>query len=208
MFITRLLSDNPQEQQFAVMWLFAVIVSICCHEYAHARVALSQGDSTAADQGHLTLNPLKQMGKFSLIMLAVMGLAWGKVPVNPARFNKKYSGALISFAGPLMNLAIFIACCLSLALFEDGTDAPFIILLKIGAILNMLLFLLNMMPVPMLDGWGVYSYFFPKLKIGNSEFVNGITLFLFFAIFFSIEYLYFAAGVLTQLMTDFFGLLF
>lgn len=79
LFITQLFEDP---QRFFI-WLLVVIFSICCHEFMHAWAALKQGDPTAADEGHLTLNPMKQMGPFSLVMLAVCGIAWGRVPVRP-----------------------------------------------------------------------------------------------------------------------------
>ena len=70
---------------------FLVVFSICCHEFMHAWVALKEGDPTAADEGHLTLNPIKQMGIYSLILLALFGIAWGQVPVNPANFRSRNS---------------------------------------------------------------------------------------------------------------------
>ena len=70
-----------------------------------------RGDSTAADQGHLTLNPLKQMGMFSLIMLLVAGITWGQVPVNPNMMRRRYSHALVAAAGPLTNIALFFIFC-------------------------------------------------------------------------------------------------
>ena len=61
-FIQRLF-DDPRS---FFMLTFIVVFSVCLHEYSHAQVALWMGDSTAADRGHLTLNPLKQMGWFCI----------------------------------------------------------------------------------------------------------------------------------------------
>ena len=55
--------------QYAVLYGVVLVFSICCHEYSHARAALWQGDDTAKLLGHLTLNPLKQMGLPSLLMM-------------------------------------------------------------------------------------------------------------------------------------------
>ena len=63
-------------------WIVLAAFSICCHEYAHAYVALRVGDDTAARDGHLTLNPLVQMGFQSMLMLVFFGIAWGAVPVS------------------------------------------------------------------------------------------------------------------------------
>jgi Zn-dependent protease len=177
------------------MWLLVVVFAICCHEYMHARVALWQGDSTAADQGHLTLNPLKQMGPFSLVMLAIIGFAYGQVPVNLSRMRHKHSDALVSFAGPATNLVLAIVFCFAAALVilvpgaqeqaspsgEISNNA--INLFYLGATLNFALFALNMLPVPPLDGWGILTSFFPKLKTSDSQalaFVSLVILLLLF----------------------------
>ncbi len=181
MFI-KFLSIDPN---YYFTQIFIVIFSICCHEYAHAKVALCQGDDTAAREGHLTLNPLIQMKGFSLIMLALLGIAWGAVPVNPNNFKKKYSDALISFAGPLMNLLLFsIAIVLVVVVHhfnpEDTKLQKFMFQV---ASLNMVLFLFNMMPIPMLDGGKIFAYFIPALKNPNSELAKGLMIFAFFTIF-------------------------
>ena len=104
LFITQLFEDP---QRFFI-WLLVVIFSICCHEFMHAWAALKQGDPTAADEGHLTLNPMKQMGPFSLVMLAVCGIAWGRVPVRPWQMRHRHSDALVSLAGPATNFGLFL----------------------------------------------------------------------------------------------------
>ncbi|MCK5845103.1 MAG: site-2 protease family protein, partial [Victivallales bacterium] len=92
---------------YAIMQLLIIVFSICCHEYMHARTALWQGDDTAARTGHLTLNPLKQMGLISIFMLFMFGIAFGQVPVNPNKMRKPWGEALVSFAGPFANIALF-----------------------------------------------------------------------------------------------------
>ena len=84
LFINHLFTD-PQ-YFFAIALL--VMFSISFHEFSHAWMALREGDPTAADAGHLTLNPLKQMGIISLVMFAIIGIAWGQVPVNPRNFRR------------------------------------------------------------------------------------------------------------------------
>lgn len=85
LFILRL-KDDPV---YFFMMSAIVIFSICFHEFSHARMALWMGDSTAADSGHLTLNPLKQMGVISLIMFLILGFAWGAVPVDPQKLRSR-----------------------------------------------------------------------------------------------------------------------
>ncbi|MCF6176298.1 MAG: site-2 protease family protein [Victivallaceae bacterium] len=194
LFINKL-GTNPE--QFFI-WILVVVFSICCHEYAHAQVALWQGDPTAADKGHLTLNPLKQMGVFSLIMLAFIGIAWGAVPVNPNRMRHKYSRALVAFAGPLTNLILFILFCIGITLslhfnFKDSAKMLF----QIGAILNIVLFMFNMVPVPPLDGWGVLTGLYPKISLHNSEFAKGAVLCIMLLVFISFSYIFAAGNFLT-----------
>jgi len=189
MFIKLLFSD-PNTY---FMWVTLVVFSICCHEYFHARVALWQGDSTAADQGHLTLNPMKQMGLFAIIMLMVIGISWGQVPVNPSRMKHRYSDALVSFAGPFMNLALFFTFALGasvVAIFNPhvvynsgGPEFGAMMLLSLGAALNIVLFIFNMLPIPILDGFNVFSFFFPGIHNVNTELKNGISIVLFMVVF-------------------------
>ncbi len=149
-----------------------VIFSICVHEFFHAYVALKVGDSTAADRGHLTLNPLRQMGVFSLIMLAMVGIAWGQVPVNPSRMRGRYAPALVAAAGPLVNLVlwlIFLGLALAVAHWMPPEHAFAVNILLSAGILNLVLCVLNLLPIPGLDGWAVLNTFFPRLGQVNSE---------------------------------------
>jgi len=195
-FITKLMEDPYA----AGIWILVVIFSICCHEFSHAWMALHQGDPTAAEQGHLTLNPLKQMGIFSIVMLAIMGIAWGAVPVNPSRMKHKYSDALVSFAGPLMNLILFLVSTLGFTItlyylqYKEVTNPALEnvnFIFFTGARLNLLLFLLNMLPLPILDGWGVFSYIFPGLKrlITGSETIKAIYLILMLLFIFFLDWI-------------------
>lgn len=173
------------------MWVVLVIFSICCHEYSHAQVALWEGDSTAADEGHLTLNPMIQMGPFSLGMCAIIGIAWGAVPVNPSRMRHRYSDALVAFAGPLMNVILFICFAfVAAACARMGFPYRTYVLFKLGSVLNIVLFIFNMLPVPPLDGATVFSFLSPKLTRINEEFKNGVTVFLFLLVLVSFHVLF------------------
>ncbi len=99
------MSESPA---YYFSWVFSVMFSICVHEYAHAAMALHHGDDTASQRGHLTLNPLVQMGIRSLILLFVIGIAWGSVPVNLAKLRTRRSAAAVAFAGPLANLFLCV----------------------------------------------------------------------------------------------------
>ncbi len=174
--------------------------SICFHEFAHAYVALKQGDSTAAERGHLSLNPMVQMGAMSIIMLLIIGISWGAVPVNPSRMRRRYSHALVSFAGPAANILLFFVFCFLDVLFQNSGIPTYNQMFLVGAVLNAVLFLFNMLPIPILDGWIVFNYFIPILRKVNDEVKNAVT-FLIFILFFMTPLFgwFFAAGNLLRL---------
>jgi Zn-dependent protease len=140
-------------------WAFWVIFSITLHELGHGWAALWQGDSTPRDLGRMTMNPLVHMGTTSLLIFALIGIAWGAMPVNPSRFRHRRFGHLfVAAAGPLVNLGLAILCIIGLnvvyltvspeaAMFEK-LDTFFFF----GAMLNLVLMVFNLLPVPPLDG--------------------------------------------------------
>ena len=154
------ITENPA---YYFSWIFAAGFSICCHEFAHAWTAVYYGDETPRE--HLTLNPLVQMGKPSIIMLFLIGIAWGAVPVNPAAVPESRKRAMISFAGPLMNLILCALFAVGAALtLRVGLSEPIIKFFYYASYVNGALFVLNMLPVPTLDGFSVISAFSPKLE--------------------------------------------
>ena len=201
MFI-QILFEDPL---FASWWLLVVVFSICSHEYGHALMAKLQGDTTAQEQGHLSLNPLQQMGITSLITLLLLGFAWGAVPVNPSRMRHKYSRLLVSLAGVTMNLLLFwlfVIAAVVCSIFWPGSEA--IHLMGIGATLNALLFIFNSLPIPPLDGFTALTAAFPALgkrfnQATNKEVVAGMTLFLFLGMLvFGMRYIVGIAEFLTN----------
>lgn len=178
-------------------WFFismlVVIFSICLHEFCHAFAALKMGDPTAAENGHLTLNPLRQMGLVSLVMLLIIGIAWGAVPVNPQNIRSRWRALLISVAGPLANLFLFVVAWVSFGILMNHVSAvkPIVldVVLYLGLI-NGVLFLFNMLPVPGLDGWAVVQVFFRNIKLPDSEVLKGFFMILIFAAIFGIKYLF------------------
>ena len=186
LFVQRLFT-NPESY---FIWIFLVVFSVCCHEYAHAQMALWQGDSTAADNGYLTLNPFKQMGLTSLIALLLIGITWGAVPVNPYRLRHKYSEALVAVAGPFVNLLLFFIFTIaaSVVYLKGGELTVYRTLLNFcvtGGVLNIVLLIFNLLPVPPLDGWSIFTFLFPHIHKINSEIRNGIIFGLFILVFFS-----------------------
>lgn len=163
------LSTNPQFY-FAV--ILVVVVSICLHELAHGFTAIWLGDRTPEETGHITLNPLVHMGGFSLVMLAVAGISWGAMPVDPTRLRGRYAESLVAIAGPLTNLALAALGIAALSLwaqfgaFDTGNHMVrnAVMLLYVLVLLNLVLFGLNLIPVPPLDGSRVVADLVPAYR--------------------------------------------
>lgn len=158
-----------------------MIFSICFHELAHGVAAISQGDNTPKHTGHMTINPLVHMGWQSLVFLCIGGIAWGAMPVNPSRFRSRWGDVIVSAAGPLSNLflgVVFIAL-LAIALRVPFLSAEFFYL---AAQVNLALCLFNLLPIPPLDGFHIFSKFFPELKM-----LEGSQLGLFALMFFLVS---------------------
>ncbi len=172
-----------------------VIFSICLHEFFHAWTALKFGDTTAADRGHLTLNPLKQMGPMSIIMFLLLGFAWGAVPVNPGalRARNRHAPAIVALAGPATNFGLFLIGFFffgflstriwNLVENEAAGESILILFLLLG-VFNLFLCIFNLLPVPGLDGWNALTEYVPRLRNVHSEFAKGVTIFLIFLLFF------------------------
>lgn len=157
-------------------WVFWVIFSIVMHELSHGWAALWCGDDTPRAYGHMTWNPLVHMGGMSLLMFAIVGIAWGAMPVNPSNFRRRHDDAIVSAAGPAMNLVLFIVACvlgsLWLAFGTSGTTFGdnLALFFLVGAAVNMALMLLNLLPFPPLDGSKIVATFIPAYRnLINSE---------------------------------------
>ncbi|MFF9347493.1 site-2 protease family protein [Streptomyces sp. NPDC014734] len=141
----------------------AWVVSLCLHEYAHARTALHSGDLSVAAKGYLTLDPLKYTHALLSIVLPVLfvimggiGLPGGAVYIDRGRIHGRLRHSLISAAGPLTNVLFAIVCTAPFWLHAlDGVPAPFRHALGFLALLQVTAAILNFVPVPGLDGYGV-----------------------------------------------------
>ncbi|WP_405829885.1 MULTISPECIES: site-2 protease family protein [unclassified Streptomyces] len=141
----------------------AWVVSLCLHEYAHARTALHGGDLSVGSKGYLTLNPLKYTHALLSIVLPVLfvilgglGLPGGAVYIERGRIRGRWKHSLISAAGPLTNVAFAVVCTAPFWLDAlDGVPMPFRYALAFLALLQVSAAILNFLPVPGLDGYGV-----------------------------------------------------
>ena len=161
-FLLSLFTDPIYFLQYSVI----IIVSITLHELGHGIAAIAQGDDTPIEAGHMTLDPVVHLGVPSLVMLALLGMAWGQMPVRPHRFKDGSTGRMIvSAAGPMTNFAIAAICIALFHLLTSQATALFSLnFLFLAAIVNVGLGLFNLLPVPPLDGFTIFSELFPSLK--------------------------------------------
>ena len=172
---------NPE---IGIVWLLLVVFSICCHEFCHAWTAVRCGDDTPLVTGHLTLNPLRQMGIMSIIMLLVAGFAWGAVPVNPFKLGSRRNRILTALAGPGCNFALFVIFLILLtAACRFQWPERAVMVFQIGAVLNCALAMLNVLPVPPLDGFAVLRELCPGVGNPRGEWLKGIMIFMLLALF-------------------------
>ncbi len=170
LFITNLFSEDPADRFFFFCVVITVVVSIVLHELAHGWMAIRLGDETPIRLERMTGNPLVHMGPYSLLALALAGIAWGQMPIDPARIRGRYGEAKVAFAGPAMNLLIAMVSLTALAIWlrfggfapPDTVAANGQLFLRIAGIYNIILALFNLLPVTPLDGSHIAGNFFPK----------------------------------------------
>ncbi|GHJ38056.1 site-2 protease family protein [Streptomyces sp. TS71-3] len=166
----------------------AWVVSLCLHEYAHARTALHSGDISVGSKGYLTLNPMKYTHAVLSIVLPVLflimggiGLPGGAVFIERGRIRGRWRHSLISAAGPLTNVLFAIVCTAPFWLGAlDGVPDTFRYALGFLALLQVTAAILNFLPVPGLDGYGVLE---PWLSYGVRRQVEPFAPFGMLAVF-------------------------
>jgi len=166
----------------AVILFGCLVVAIILHEVSHGVVALWFGDDTAKRAGRLTLNPVPHVDPFGSIVLPAMGalaglpvLGYAKpVPVNPARLRSpRRDMVFVSLAGPATNfLLMAIAAVIARAMYQGGAvlgraiddRSPDLLLeiLVFFAIVNLLLGVFNLLPIPPLDGSALVERLLPN----------------------------------------------
>jgi len=148
--------------QRIVFVLPGILLGLTVHEFFHAFSAWKLGDSTARNQGRVTLNPIRHIDPIGFLLIIFAGFGWAKpVMFDPGQLrNFRRDRALIAIAGPLSNLALGILLILIVrAAIHLNAGAGFqgfsLTLLNVGftaAHINFMLFVFNLLPIPPLDG--------------------------------------------------------
>jgi len=144
-----------------LIFLPGIILGLTVHEYSHALVAHMCGDSTAKEQGRISLNPLKHIDPLGFIMLVVAGFGWAK----PVQFNEqnlknpKTDVIKIALAGPLSNAVIAMILSIAFSLLSSALPAYPTPVMRVvfevfrsAIYINWALFIFNLIPLPPLDG--------------------------------------------------------
>jgi Zn-dependent protease len=165
-----------------VFWVF----SVCLHEFGHAIVAYHGGDTTVREKGYLTLNPLRYTHPvYSLLvpvvflLLGGIGLPGGAVYINDRLLRSRGWRTAVSLAGPLMNVLLILCLGLPFAFgwIDASPDNPaaysiaFLIMLQFSAVL------LNLLPVPPLDGFQAIAPWLPE-RVRNQFYAQSNALLL------------------------------
>jgi len=168
--------------------------SLTVHEFAHAWSASLLGDGFARRNGRVSLNPFRHMSVMGTLAILLLPFGWAKpVVVNPYNFRRPRRDFLItSLAGPAANL-LMVGLCLALAQFTRHSYAlgslwsPLIDLTHMGllllAMLNTTLCVINLVPIPPLDGSRIWPVLFPKFTLALKGKGNLICLVAIFALF-------------------------
>jgi Zn-dependent protease len=167
-----------EQIQQVLLYLPGLLLALCCHEFAHAWVAVRQGDPTPLRDGRVTLDPRAHVDPIGTILFPVIGmlsgaplLGWAKpVMTNPRNYRDYRSGDLkVSLAGVTANLILAILLSLVAAALLPYYDADNLIgttnILAHVAVqavfVNVGLMFFNLIPVPPLDGSRVLVHFLP-----------------------------------------------
>jgi Zn-dependent protease len=167
-----------------------VVASLALHELAHAYVAWKLGDPTAKEQGRLTLNPIAHLDPLGTLMFALTALlagvpfGWAKpVPVDPRNFSRPKEGmALVAVAGPVMN---FVLALVALAVLRHaGLDGRAFNVVALAYLVNVILGLFNLIPIPPLDGSRIVGVLMDNATYARWIALDAVGMLIVFGVFF------------------------
>ncbi len=198
-----IIDDIPMQAIDGIFYVVVLILSVVAHEVAHGYSAYLLGDMTARDSGRLTLNPLKHLDIFGSVILPLLlilmqagfVIGWARpVPYNPNNVRHGRMGTfIVAIAGIATNIflavvfGLFIrfAWMFGLPAYDAVALLPFYKIASIIVLVNLVLALFNLIPIPPLDGSKVLFSFIPVRYRYVENFLEkwGMVLLLFFIIF-------------------------
>lgn len=172
-----------------LIMIASILIGLTLHEMMHAFAGLKLGDTTAQEEGRISLNPLSHIDPFMTLVLPVITLvAFGvpilaakPVPFNPDRVKwDEFGAAIIAVAGPLTNLGLAIIGALLAHAFSGNIDIYNALTIFVG--LNIAIFVFNLVPIPPLDGSRVLYAFAPDAVRGVMAQLEQFGIFIVFAL--------------------------
>ena len=188
--------SNPLLWAVMLGWIMSVVL----HEFAHGLVAHLGGDYTIRQRGGLSLNPLQYIDPVNSVLLPIIFLAMGGIPfpggstqIRRDLLRSRAWESAVSLAGPLTNFLLFILLLLPfhprlgwITLDDNSTAANWQLFLMCLALLQGVSVVINLIPIPPLDGFGIISpYLDPQMrqKLTTRQAATVGMLILFFGIF-------------------------
>ncbi len=172
-------------------WIF----SLCLHEFSHALIAYWGGDTSVREKGYLTFNPLKYTHPVYSILLPLVflvlggiGLPGGAVYIERWRLRSKGWESAVSLAGPISNLllALVLTVVLRFAPASGGGVWPGLAFL---ALLQVMAAILNLVPLPPLDGYGVVAPFLGSTLRTQMDRAGNILMLVFFVVLWYVPFI-------------------
>jgi Zn-dependent protease len=171
---------DPEKLRFGLVYLVALVLSICVHEFGHAFVADKLGDPLPRSQGRVTLNPLAHIDPIGTLLLPLVAffsspaigsriLGWGKpvqISLSARSITRKISirtaHALVAIAGPMMNVLFALVLSGVFFVLVRANQIPLAAGVEQVIAMNIGLCLFNLLPIPPLDGGAVLARFVPR----------------------------------------------
>lgn len=161
-----------------------LLLALTLHECAHGWVAFRLGDKTAYMLGRLTLNPIKHLDFVGSLVFLISGIfGWAKpVPINPRNFRNPSHGMMqVSLAGPIANLLLavlfigiyklLVVSGLAVKMIQSPVGSPILYMIYFSVLLNVILAIFNLIPIPPLDGSKVLMHYLPSnMVMGYARF--------------------------------------
>lgn len=150
------LFNNRISPLYFIFFIISLLISLTVHELAHAYTSYKLGDSTAKIDGRISLNPLHHIDPYGFLAILIVGFGWAKpVMMNPYNFKNYRDGIFFTaLAGPLSNIIMAVA-----GMLIFNIKLPFIAqeFLSVFININIILASFNILPIPPLDGYKVFS---------------------------------------------------
>jgi len=200
-----------QHMENTIFSIIVLILSVVIHEVSHGYAALWLGDTTAKYAGRLTLNPIKHLDPVGSVLVPLMlsilpgGIifGWAKpVPYNPYNLrNRRWGELIVAIAGPLSNFLLAFVFGMIIR-FGGGLSEAFIQLSLVIVVINIVLGIFNLMPIPPLDGSKILFSILPQKNNGIRLALEkyGFMILIFF-IFFLWQFLFPVIAFLVKLFT-------